>query len=378
MRKLLICCVLLMHTLMIFGQSEVHKDSLPKGWWYIPKTQVRFKVGGYLKADLIHDFNPIASPDFFDVTKIPTDGSKGQTTHFNVKETRLLADVRTPSKVGEIRGYFEGDFYGSSGAFRIRHAFVEINDQWLVGQYWSNFMDEDIIPNTLDFEKPGAYAFVRHGMLRYKAKLSKHSYLSLSIEEPSTSAVAPTDPGKFESPLPDFTARYRYFGKWGHVQVSGFAALLNYRYASGEVDGLGLYGFNLSGRVNIGKRDYAIAQVVGGPGSARARGGLSAAPDANQNLQALDDLGYTLGFCHYWSPSLSSLFLYNAGGVDNSAGQSAGSLHRVTYTAVNLLWQFAPNTMAGVEYLYGKRVDKSDASGQANRIQFSVKHSVNL
>lgn len=190
--------------------------------------------------------------------------------------------------------------------------------------------------------------------------------------------MAPTAPGKFESPLPDFTARYRYFGKWGHVQLSGFAALLNYRYANGEVDGLGLFGLNLSGRVNVGKLDYAIAQVVGGPGSGRARGGLSAAPDASQSLQALDDLGYTLGFCHYWSPSLSSLFVFNSGGVDNAVGQSAGSLHRVTYAAANLLWQFAPNTMAGVEYLYGQRVDKSDASGQANRIQFSVKHSINL
>lgn len=378
MRKLSLCCVLLMHTLMIFGQSETHKDSLPKGWWYIPKTQVRFKVGGYVKADVIHDFNPIASPDFFDVSKIPTDGSKGQTTHFNVKETRLLADVRTPSKIGEVRAYFEGDFYGTSGAFRIRHAFVEINQKWLVGQYWSNFMDEDIIPNTLDFEKPGAYAFARHGMVRYKARLSTRSYLSLSIEEPSSNAVAPTAAGAFESPLPDFTARYRYFGKWGHVQLSAFAALLNYRYSNGEVDGLGLYGFNLSGRVNVGKQDYLIGQLVGGPGSGRGRGGLSAAPDASQNLQALDDIGYTLGFCHYWSPSLSSLFVFNSGGVNNTAGQSSGSLHRVTYAAANLIWQFAPNTIAGLEYLYGQRVDKSDASGQANRIQFSVKHSFNL
>lgn len=374
----MIMCVLTVHAFTLYAQVEAHKDSLPKGWWYIPKTDIRFKVGGYLKADLIHDFNPIGSPDFFDVTKIPTDGSKGQTTHFNVKETRILADIRTPSKIGEIRGYLEGDFYGSGSAFRIRHAFVEINQQWLVGQYWSNFMDEDIIPNTLDFEKPGAYAFVRHGMLRYKAKLSKHAYLSLAIEEPSINAVAPSAPGKFESPLPDLTARYRYFGKWGHVQLSGFAALLNYRYSAGGVENIWQWGYNVSGRLNVGKKDYLIAQVVGGAGSARFRGGLSAAPDANQQLQPLNDFGFTLGYCHFWSPKLSSVFVYNAGKVDNSAGQLGSSLHSIGYASGNLLWQFAPQTMAGMEYLWGTRKDKNDASGQANRIQLSIKHSINL
>lgn len=377
MKSIINCIGLFLLVQISFGQAQ-SDTTLPKGWWHIPKTDVRFKVGGYIKADLIHDFNPIGSPDFFDVSKIPTDGSEGQTTHFNVKETRLLFDVRTPSKVGEIRAYLETDFYGSSGAFRIRHAFVDINDKWLIGQWWSNFMDENIIPNTLDFEKPAAYAFARHGMVRWKQKLSKKAYISLALEEPSTNATAPSAAGKFQSPLPDFTARYRYTGKWGHVQLSAFAALLQYDYTSGEKDNIGLYGLNLSGQFNFAQKDYFIYQLVGGPGSGRMRGGLSAAPDESGDLQPLQDIGYTAGICHFWSPNLSSLFIYNSGGVDNLGGQSSGSLHKVDYVAANLQWQFAPNTMAGMEYLWGKRMDKSDASGTANRLQFSIKHSFNM
>jgi hypothetical protein len=361
-----------------FGQAQ-SDSSLPKGWWHIPKSDVRFKFGGYVKADLIHDFNPIGSPDFFDVSKIPTDGSEGQTTHFNVKETRLLLDVRTPSKIGDIRAYVETDFYGTSGALRIRHAFVEINDKWLIGQWWSNFMDENIIPNTLDFEKPAAYAFARHGMVRWKQKLSPKSYISLALEEPSSDATAPPDPGKFQSPLPDFTARFRNTGKWGHVQLSAFAAMIQYDYTNAGTENIGLYGYNLSGQFNFGKKDYIIYQVVGGPGSGRFRGGaLSAAPDENGVLHPLDGFGYTAGICHYWSPTVSSLFVYNSGGVDNNKGQSPESLKKVDYLAANLIWQFAPNTMAGMEYLWGKRIDLDDASGTANRLQFSIKHSFNL
>ena len=210
---------------------------VPPGWWEIPKTSVRMKIGGYVKFDLIHDFDPIGSPDYFDVSTIPTDGSKGESTHLHAKETRVFLDFRSPSKVGELRAYVEGDFYGTSGAFRLRHAFVEIdNGKWLAGQWWSNFMDETIIPPTLDFEKPAAYAFARHAMFRWKQALSNDSYLALAVEEPNTRAQTPGEPGKFESPLPDLTARYRITKKWGHVQLSGFAAQLRYRFSAGGSD----------------------------------------------------------------------------------------------------------------------------------------------
>lgn len=231
----------------VIGQTEDKGKELPPGWWLIPRTETQIKLGGYVKFDLIHDFNPIASPDFFDVSKILTDGSEGQSTHMLAKETRLFLDTRTPSKVGEIRAFVEGDFYGSSGAFRLRHAYVEINKKWLAGQTWSNFMDENIIPNTLDFEKPAAYAFVRHAMLKYTQALSADANLAFAVEEPSTSAQTPAGAGAFESPLPDLTARYRVTKPWGHVQLSAFAAKLVYRFNAGGTDEVNLFGGNLSG-----------------------------------------------------------------------------------------------------------------------------------
>lgn len=366
-------------SLTAYGQqaSETAED-LPPGWWLIPKTKTQFKVGGYVKFDLIHDFNPIASPDFFDVTKIPTDGSEGRSTNLNAKETRLYLDVKSPSKVGEIRTYVEGDFYGSGGAFRLRHAFVEINGKWLAGQWWSTFMDENIIPNTLDFEKPGAYAFARHPMLRYKHSFSTDAYFAIGIEQPSTNAQTPAESGKFENPLPDLTARYRITKPWGHVQLSGYAGKLVYRYTSGGTDDVTLLAGNLSGQFNFNdKKDRLFYQVLYGPGIGRTRGGLSAAIDENGNLKALTESGFTIGLDHRWSDSFSSVFVYNQGRVDNLAGQPGTAIHGVDYAAANLLWHFAEHAMAGVEYLWGVRKDFDENNGNANRLQFSVKYVFN-
>jgi hypothetical protein len=352
-------------------------EEIPPGWWQIPKTTTRMKIGGYIKFDLIHDFDPIASPDFFDVSKIPTDGSTGESTHMHAKETRLFMDFRSPSKVGELRAYVEGDFYGTSGAFRLRHAFVEINGKWLAGQWWSNFMDENIIPNTLDFEKPAAYAFARHAMFRWKQSFSDDAYFALALEEPSTNAQAPAEPGKFESPLPDLTARYRITKKWGHVQLSGFAAQLRYRITAGGTQDVSLFGGNLSGQFNLLKKDKFIYQVVYGPGVGRFRGGLSAGLDANGELEPITDMGATAGYQHFWNDRFSSLFVYNQGSMDDTAGQPVNEISRVNYMAVNLLWHFTEGAFVGVEYLNGTREDISGEDGMANRIQFSIKYTFN-
>jgi hypothetical protein len=351
---------------------------VPPGWWEIPKTTTRVKIGGYVKFDLIHDFDPIGSPDYFDVSTIPTDGSKGETTHMHAKETRLFLDFRSPSKVGEIRAYVEGDFYGTSGAFRLRHAFVEINNgKWLAGQWWSNFMDETVIPPTLDFEKPAAYAFARHAMFRWKQPLSTDAYVAIAVEEPNTRAQTPAEPGKFENPFPDLTARYRITKKWGHVQLSGFAAQLRYRFTDGGSDKVSLFGGNLSGQFNFLKKDKFIYQVVYGPGVGRFRGGLSAGLDADGALTPITDVGATAGLQHFWNDSFSSLIVYNQGSNDTTEGQPLTDVSTINYMAINLVWHFVDNAFVGIEYLRGTREDISQEDGTANRLQFSIKYSFN-
>ncbi len=359
-------------------QAQQAPRDLPPGWIALPQTEARFKLGGYVKVDLIHDFKPIGSPDFFDVSKIPTNDSQGQSSHLNAKEARLFLDVRSPSKVGEIKTYVEGDFYGSGSAFRLRHAYLEINGTWLAGQTWSNFMDEDIIPATLDFEKPAAYAFIRHAQLRWKHASSTGTYFSLALEEPSASAQAPSQPGTLESPLPDLTARYRVTKAWGHVQVSGFAGVIRFRPATGENDNEPLFGANLSGQFKLLEKDRLTYQAIYGPGVARYRGGLSAAPDASgDRLDPLKGVAFTGSYLRSWSPAWSSNFVYNYGHEYNTDGQPDNAIYSAAYSAVNLLWHFVPNAFAGVEYLHGVRTDKNDANGSADRLQFSVKYAFN-
>jgi hypothetical protein len=378
MKKFLFTLFLANLGTFLMAQEPV-TTNVPEGWWQIPKTSTIMKIGGYVKLDVIHDFNPINSPDYFDVSKIPTDSSKGQSTHLNIKETRLFMDVKTPSKVGELRFYVEGDFYGTSGAFRLRHAFAEIGKHWLVGQYWSNFMDENIIPPSLDFEKPAAYAFERHPMVRWKTTFANKSYVAFAIEEPNINAQSPMEPGKFESPLPDLTGRYRFVGSWGHVQLSFFGAMLQYRYAANDsVDNLWLAGGNISGSLNMFKRDKLNFQGMYGPGASRYRSGLVAGLDQNGNLEAITGMAITVSYQHYWTPVVSSLVVFNHGIEQTTAGQPASDVSTANYMLANVIWNVTPSLFVGAEYLRGKRQDISDATGVANRIQLSARYSFNM
>ena len=116
-----------------------------------------FKPGGRIKLDVIRDFKPIGSEDSFDTRTIPVDGSEGTNSNIHAKETRLNLDIRGMAEERELRMFLETDFYGTSSALRLRHAY----GSWgglLAGQTWSTFVDEDNMPRTIDFESPTAFA----------------------------------------------------------------------------------------------------------------------------------------------------------------------------------------------------------------------------
>jgi hypothetical protein len=339
--------------------------------WKVDDYTVR--LGGFVKVDLIHDFDEIGSTDSFDPRTIPTDDESdpGMNTRMHARSSRLNLDVRGPSDLGELRVYVEGDFFSDQNGFRLRHAFGTIGG-WLGGQTWSTFMDEDAVPETLDFESAIAYPLIRQAMIRYTHDLGDGSYVAVALEDPASNVVAPPVPGEVEEAAPDLTGRLRWTHDRGHAQLSVFAGVARFDPDAGSAQNEFLCGANLSARLEVCERDHLLMQTTYGPGVGRYRGGITAGPDADGELDAVEIFGVLGGFQHHWSDRWRSTVCYSWAKGDGPAGMPPTSPEVVDYLAANLIWQFSERAWIGVEYLHGSLETADEARGEANRVQIAM------
>ena len=333
-----------------------------------------FKPGGRIKLDIIRDFDVVGSEDSFDPRTIDLNDSEGGNSQIHARETRLSLDMRGPIEGKELRMYIETDFYGSGSVFRLRHAY----GTWgglLAGQTWSNFLDDANFPNTIDFESPMAFPSIRQAQVRFTAKPNANVTWAASVEDNKSSIELPTGrPGKAEYPMPDLTTSVRFGGGRGHVFGSLFVGKGRFRPTDGEPDDVTLWGSLLSARVKTFGRDYAYTQFTFGDGVGRYRGGITAVPDFNGELQPVGIVAWLLGYEHYWSPVVSTNAVFSVASTENEDYYADAVNKDLNYGAVNLLYWFLPDrAWAGVEYLYGRREVFGGQVGTANRMQFAVR-----
>ena len=81
----------------------------------------------------------------------------------SIRPTRLSLDFRIPSsEFGDVRFYVEADLFGTNATTpRLRHAYAQARN-FLIGQTFSNFMDPDGFPDTLDFQGPNGVVNARN------------------------------------------------------------------------------------------------------------------------------------------------------------------------------------------------------------------------
>jgi DcaP outer membrane protein len=342
--------------------------------WQVGDTTV--KIGGYVKVDLIHDFDPIDSTDSFDPRTIPTDGSDGVNTRMHAKQSRLNLDVRGPSSTDPLRFFVEGDFWGTGNAFRLRHAYGVMGSV-LGGQTWTNFMDEDGMPETLDFESPIGFPQIRQAQARYTTRLESGNSYSFSIEDPASTVVGvDTTTGRVEEQMPDLTANYIWKFSRGHVQVSGFGGVSSYNPDVGAEDNVPLWGVNLSTKLKTWGDDNTILQFTYGDGVGRYRGGVTAAPDASGELEAITTAAVLASYQHFWSEKYRSTLCYSWDSGDLPTGTPLDASETLQYVAANLIWQFSDRAWTGLEYLYGTNDEFDGSDGNATRLQFAIRFNL--
>jgi hypothetical protein len=377
--------------------DQVVTQGMFPGALTIPGTDISVKFGGFVKLNIIHDFDDIDTDNLFATAEIQVDSDRGGETLFDARETRLNLTARSPTPFGDLKVFVEGDFQGSGNALRLRHAYGDVGN-FLAGQTNSTFMDGSAQPTTLDNEGPNALVFARHPLVRWTQPIAPGLTWAISVEQPETTITYPftiEEPGdvqvmangEAQELYPDLATNVRYSASFGHVQLAGLLRDLRFEGESGSPDdSVTGWGINFTGLISTFKRDALMFQIAYGEGigiyiqdlSFAGQGtGNDAAPSASGELEAIPAFGAFVAYEHWWATHLHSVATYGFVDVDNTSGQAGNAYKRTHYASLNLVWSPFRLMAVGVEFLYGRRENEDGAEDEARRLQFAVKYFFN-
>lgn len=373
-------------TQQLLTRDQLISDEFP-GSWPMFGSDMRMKIGGYLKTDFVADFDGTRDPTQFLMRTIPVEGEPDYGgdayVDFFAKETRFNLDIRRviPGSV-PLRGFIEGDFFTDGNRFRLRHAYITAGN-FIVGQTWTTLSFLEALPFMIDFAAGDALFGGRAAQVRYQHVVNDRWKVSLALEELQFLGIEnPNDlPGKATTqwPLVALRADYRYDS--GVVFLGSSIGQLHWDGAANEPSDSAIQlSLVAAGRQNLGDRAFATWQLSyseGGGENIMAFAGTdaNAVLDANGNLETFPSFSALLGFGYDWTPTLSSNASYAYGWLDTPDTRAPFALKRGGVGHVNLIWE--PNNnkhfSTGAEFMWGKIRVQNDATGDATRLQLMAK-----
>ena len=357
--------------------------------FHIPDTKTVLTLSGFIKADVIHDFDKIESPYKFAARRIVVRGHSSDEpssrTTVTANPSRFVIASATPTDWGKLSTFFSFDAAenttSSDPDFRFRQGWGQLDDIFWggalrAGQSWSSWDDVTALPETMDFEGPNGSQQTRQGLVRWARDFQKKYTLWVSVENPNYSIQN----GKTKSAWPDTIASLNWHGDWGHLKPALIGRQLQGDSDDGGDDDNAFgWGVQLAGDIKVpllAKKDNFKFQAVygAGIGSYNNDGGIDDAVFDGNDLKAIKSFQGYGALQHWWLDSLRSNAVFGYVDVDNRNQQHSDTLERTMYFAGNLVWSPIDHMDIGGEYLWGQRDNKNGDVGTARRIQFSTKY----
>lgn len=386
------------HTQALTGTDLLDK-SFPNSW-PIFGTDIRMRIGGYVKADFIRDFDYIGDRWEFELGSIPVDGNPlrdlGGITTFHVKQTRINFDLRSKAKWGSgqefpLQVFVEFDWFFDADAYRfiprMRLAYGVIG-RLLIGRSWTFSGDLASLPGLIDFAGGDALYGGRATQIRWQDNINENFVYAVGILEPGGQIANPENlEGAFRPLWPQVTAMIKWKSTDGSsVQLGADIFPLSWAGPDSvpNVSKAG-YAFTATGRLVFEVTEFKDAIGWGaGIGEGQAHSIIALSWDrvasgviSESGLDLAPAWFAYIGYNHYWSESLNSTIstawtktTLSPLQPDHTI-QSAGSFH------INLIWFPYRLVSTGIEYMWGVREDKNGAQGTASRIQLMAKFKFN-
>lgn len=356
-----------------------------KGAWRLPGSNAALAIGGFVKTDVVYNFDPLQIADRFIVGSIPvgvgeSTGTVAQSS-ITADQSRINFDLREATDFGVMRAFIEGDFAGSGETFRLRHAF----GQWrrmLAGKTWSTFVDPDASPEEIDFEGLNARINVRQSQIRVMPKFGEEYELQFALEDPNPEVQNGTGVNR----APDVVIAGRFEAhKRLHMKLALLTRQIRAQSATDDISQEFAWGTSISGRFitpYFDERDSVLFQLNYGNGIGRYVNDLSSIGNydgifdpATGDLELFHVLAGYASLQHWWEmPQLRSNFTFGVVDVDNPGFLQGDAYQSTLRASANLLWSPIPRIDIGGEYLWGRRQNEDGESGDATQLQFAIKY----
>ncbi|MBC8987594.1 hypothetical protein H9X96_17630 [Pedobacter sp. N36a] len=340
---------------------------------------VALQIGGFIQTDAIHDFHNNNSPLGFLSSGIDIPNAKKSNTTYSVAASRFNLNGQIPIEGKGLKTVLEFDLFNSSFSPNLRMAYAEYG-KVLVGMYWSNFMDVDAYPNTLDYNGPNSMTFGRQVQFRVTLPVSRTTDVALALEDPESFLTLPDDSGfKALKQVPDVTASIQYSKNGSHLRFASVVHPIVYQNTLQERESKVGYGFTASGVLQQpGNKDNFVFQASYGKGISKYINDIG--PDnydglynpASSSLEILGVWGLSASYDHWWSDQLSSTAGWGYLNLENEGVVANQSFKASNYGVLNLIYY--PNSFikGGLEYLYGSRKNVNGDSANNSRIQLTL------
>lgn len=311
-------------------------------------------IYGYVKADFIQDLDSDLGTTTFGLGSLVPGAASDENFQAHAFQSRLGVRGSSQSDIGDIGFQLEGDFFGDGGGgFRLRHANATLGN-WLVGQTWTNFMQLNAFPGTLDFQGPAGLTFARQTQVRYTQDFGQQLSASFSVEDAA-----------FDSSDPIATAAL----DWANDRFTLRGAVLygTLDTGSNEVDA---WGASIGGTAKLWEGGGLSATYTRGEAIAGyfQFGGDGYYDDGGTN-RAVETEGASLGVTHAFNDKWSIGTAYGYRRDDAGVATGTRSLETVHF---NVNYAPVENVSVGLEYFTGERELFDGSKADADRIQASV------
>lgn len=355
-----------------FGRlSRVH-DNIPDDRGFtisvtptadIPAPVAEVVVYGYVKGDVIYDFDQHHMGDSFYIPNVwSQNGRKDAGIRLHAKQSRFGIRSKVDTAVGQVRTLIEGDFFSSDNHFRLRHAWGEwdMTPYWTfgAGQYWQTAALLPIGITTVDFSgDSGPFGYTRRAQVRLTYHNGPISW-AVAAERPTWSS---------DAEWPNFSSYFQYDAAGGH-QFIITGTVSDYDNDNPDVAPHHDVGWAIQAGANINLGDIATLTMGGIYGQGESCNYLNqtlawcgltdADKDGDTDFAGSDDsYGAAVGL----SFNVNDTTSINVEGGWSHLDNALGASQRNTIKAVdvytvhgNILWQPVKQLRLGWEVMWGQ------------------------